>query len=180
MSNKVTEPETMKNTQDQSSLREAIGYVVSGQHAFVASDEPAELDLFVSDLRKALVDEPIQIVNALETSSNEQFANRVVSACLVLLASINSGLSSAPITLYSYLEQTMLRFGEKNKQGYLVVNHIDTVINRQSTFEVEGAFRSAMQLYDDVAVVWLASRETVLAISRSDRPFYLSFRKFGL
>lgn len=165
---------------EQSSLGEAVGYVASGQHAFVACDEPAELDQFVSDLSQALVDEPVQIINALEPENNNEFSYRVASACLELLSSIDCGLSREPLGLHDFLEETMLGFREMNKQGYLIVNHIDTVIDRQSNSQVEGAFRTAMQFYNDVAVVWTASRETILAINGDDRPFYLSFRNFGL
>ena len=159
---------------------EAISYVARGEHAFIAIDEPTNRDWFVSDLCSALVNKPVVVINARETANNQDFANQVVSACHELLNCIDSELSFAPLTLHGYLEATMLNFGEKNEQGYMIVNHIDAVIGRQSTFEVEGAFRSAMQLYDDVLVVWLASRETILAINQSDRPFYLSFRNFGL
>lgn len=164
----------------QPSFAEAIPYVVRGEHAFVAIDVPAERDRFVSDLCEALADYPVKVINALEAKNNQDFASQVVSACCELLASIDSELSVAPLTLHGYLEATMLQFREKDKKGYLIVNCIDAVIERQSMFEVEGAFRSAMQRYDDVAIVWLASQETIIAINQSDRPFYLSFRNFGL
>ena len=75
---------------------------------------------------------------------------------------------------------TMALFHESDRQGYLLCNKIDAAIESQSSYEIEGALRSVMQLQNDIAVILCGSNDVIDEIGRSDRPFYLSFRVFRL
>ena len=109
---------------------------------------------------------------------------------LVLLWYISCALSSAQLlynswavrvrrgTVSGYLQDAMQLFQLRGKQGFLIFVHIDRMIASQSSFEIEGALRSAMERYDDIAVVLCGSEATIDEMRQDDRPFYLSFRAF--
>jgi len=75
----------------------------------------------------------------------------------------------------------MKHFSEVERQGYLILNNIDSIISLQQTIEVEGPLRSIMQLRHDIAVVLCGSNKIIdKLVGDSHRPFYLSFRVFRL
>lgn len=157
-----------------------IRYFAAGQHAFIACNEAETRDRLVSSICTALDHQPLELIDGRNVQNLQSFATDVVESCARLLSAIGSRLLQRRLTLSAYLEDAERGFQSKHRQGYLIVNHIDRVIDQQRTFEIEGAFREVMQFYDDVAILWLGSNRTIQKISQDDRPFYMSFRIFWI
>lgn len=159
---------------------DAIAYFREGYHAFVASDSVAELDKIVTSIEEELREHPLQVLDGRQPRSLSAFANEIAQACGKLLDSIEAQKPQRADSLSQWLSHVQKSFQEANRQGYLVVNQIDDVIRAQDTIELEGPFREVMQFNDDVAIVWLGSRDVILEIHQYERPFYLSHRIFWL
>lgn len=158
-----------------------IRYVQSGLHAFVACDELAKRDHIVQSLQDALDEHPVELIDGGQVLDRRDFALRLVTACQRLV----SGLEGPPLqgrpSIAGSLEEAMLRYRDEGRQGFLLLNDMDPVIEMQRTIEFEGPLRSVMQRYDDVAVVLLASNDTINhLVGDYDRPFYMSFRVFRI
>lgn len=81
----------------------------------------------------------------------------------------------------SSLEIAMKAYDAANKQGFLVLNNMDPVINMQRRIEFEGPLQSIMQLRNNIAVVIVATKSTIdKLVGDRDRPFFMSFRVFRL
>lgn len=157
-----------------------IQYFTNGRHAFVACDDKAVLDRTVHTIEAILAQRPLAVIDASDATDLRSFAEEVVESCSALLQLIGSRLPSGSGSLAAYLGETERLFQKKSRQGFLVINHIDCVLELQKTIEIEAPFREVMQFHDDVAIIWLGTREAVIAMHQSDRPFYLSHRIFWL
>lgn len=155
-------------------------YIVSGKHAFVGCDSSVRRDDLARKLALDLSDRPYQVIDASNCQSGQQFAVAFADACNALVGAIDTSLPPRRFSLSGMLAEVMQQFSQAERQGFLFINHIDSLIQSQHTFEIEGALRSVMQLHDDVTVVLCGSNEIIDLIGQSDRPFYLSFRIFRL
>jgi hypothetical protein len=163
-----------------SSVDSVIEYFASGQHAFVASDDEALRSLVVHTAKEFLSNRPLECVAGDSSANLEEFGTSMVTASDGLVSSIGAPAVTGRLSLSELLHETILRFHERDRQGFLVVTHIDRILALQHSFEIEGAFREIMQRYNDVAILWVGSSSAILEISQSDRPFYLSFPIFWL
>ena len=163
-----------------STAADAISYFGKGYHAFIASDEASDLDKVVASIQDELRDEPLCVIDGRNPTNLSAYANDVVRACEQLLSTIGAPCPERPDMLSTWLSHLQHCFHAEDRQGYLLVNHIDDVIRAQETFQIEGPFREVMQFNDDVAIAWLGSRNIILEIHQYERPFYLSHRVFWL
>lgn len=161
-------------------LNEIVEYIAHGEHAFVASDNKAVLDRVVAAIEVKIQQEPIVVLQAGDENDLRTFAEVVVNSCEKLLTLIASAPPPRSGSLAMHLGETERAFQKKGRQGYLVINHIDRIIELQNTFELEAPFREVMQFFNDVAIIWLGARDTIMAMHDPNRPFYLSHRVFWL
>lgn len=174
----------MSNQESESTNSKVIElaqYFSTGRHAFAASDDATQLDLAMARVLESLGDAPNYVIDCRESNDLSEFAREVDKEGIgQLIADIGVERANLEGILTARLANAMDCFRDHGSQGYLILNHVDSMINLQNTFEMEGAFRGAMQFHDDIAVLWLGSKETIIDINQDDRPFYLSFRIFWL
>ncbi len=170
----------MKRTELKHDVSEVLEYLSLGHHAFVGCDSTALLKEFEERIRQSIEGAPVVVIDASELVSGEPFSNAMLAALKKLCRLIHKRLPKRLVTLSAYLTATMNFYSDQGRQGFLIINHIETLIQSQGNFEVEGTLRSAMQLQDDVAVVLCGPNKTIDLMGRSDRPFYLSFRIFRI
>lgn len=149
-------------------LDSVVEYFAGGRHAFVACDNETVLDRIVRTLDTALAQKPIATIGAGKAADLKSFAEAVVGSCHQLLSHISSRLPKGSGSLAMHLRETERIFRANGCQGYIVINHVDRVIELQNTFEVEAHFREVMQFHDDVAIIWLGTREAIIAMHQSD------------
>lgn len=160
---------------------DVIAYIRDGYHAFVGCNDPERRDSFVESLQIALDGELQECVFGSGISTHEEFATQVVGVCLRLVAALGVPFLERRPSIATSLEEAMQLYRDRRRQGYLILGDMDRVIEMQRTFEFEGPLRSVMQLYDDVAVVIVASNDIINGIVGDyERPFYMSFRVFRL
>ena len=164
----------------QKTVGDAIEYFVSGQHAFVASDAEAQRNLVVREAKKVLSGKPLECISGDSIANLEDFGKSIVAASSGLISSIGARPAIGRLSLSELLSETMSKFRERGRQGFLVVNHVDRILALQHSYEIEGAFREIMQRFSDVAVLWIGSNSAILDIGQSDRPFNLSHRVFWI
>ena len=156
-----------------------IDYIKSGYHAFVGCDCPDERDKFVEALQVALDGEIQECIVGSGISNHEEFVARIIIACLNFVAALGVPFLERPPNIASSLAEVMDLYGERARQGFLILSEMDRVIEMQQTIEFEGPLRSVMQLQSDVAVVIIASHDTINGlVGDYARPFYMSFRVF--
>ena len=159
---------------------DAVDYFASGYHTFIACDAEEDRDRLVGMITTAVQDSPFELVDGAGTRDLSTFAREIVCACDGLLREIGAPYPAHANMLSAWLSHIQACYRAENRQGFLVVNHVDDVIEAQETIQIEGPFREVMQFQDDVAIAWIGSRDTILDIHRDDRPFYLSHRIFWL
>lgn len=157
---------------------DAISYIETGQHAFIAIDEHETRDRFAALLDARLKGQSFAVIDGRESESGKAFSGKLVSACNSLILAIGEKTTLRSLTVSGYLQDAMHLFQSCEKQGFLMFNHIDSMIESQGTFEIEGALRSAMERHNDIAVVLCGSKMTIDKMRQDDRPFYCSFRTF--
>jgi hypothetical protein len=157
---------------------DAISYIATGRHAFIAIDEHETRNRFAVLLDARLKGQPFAVIDGRESESGRAFSEKQVSACNSLVLAIGEKTALRSLTVSGYLQDAMLLFQTCEKQGFLMFNHIDPMIGSQGTFEIGGALRSAMERHDDIAVVLCGSKTTIVKMCQDDRPFYCSFRTF--
>ena len=170
-----THPRTNNVTQE-----DVVQYFANGQHCFVACDDEVKRDAVVHTAKKVLSDRSLECIAGDSNANLEEFGISMVAASNGLVSSIGAPTATGRLSLSELLHETMLRFREREHQGFLVVNHVDGILALQHSFEIEAAFREIMQRYNDVAILWIGSSSAILDIGQSDRPFYLSFPIFWL
>jgi hypothetical protein len=170
-----THPQT-----NDATLEDVVQYFASGEHCFVACDDIVVLNQLATSISESLAKERIEVVDGRSVEDLKSFAEAIVECCDNLLNRVGCCFPRNPESLSECLVDTERCYLDKRQQGFLVINHIDCVIEMQKTFEIEGPFREIMQFYDDVAIAWLGSRDSIIAIHQSDRPFYLSHRIFWI
>lgn len=159
---------------------DAVDYFARGYHTFIACDAAEGRERLVGLIRTAVQDYPLEVIDGAGTLDLSTFAKGTVSACEALLRAIGAPNPDRANMLSTWLSHIQTCYRTEDRQGFLVVNHIDNVIEAQETIQIEGPFREVMQFHDDVAIAWIGSRNTILDIHQDDRPFYLSHRIFWL
>ena len=146
----------------------------------MACDAAEGRDRLAGMIKKAVQGSPLEIIDGAGTRDLASFAKGIVCACDRLLREIGAPYPDQANMLSTWLSHIQTCYQSEGRQGFLVVNHVDDVIEAQETIQIEGPFREVMQFQDDVAIAWIGSRNTILDIHRDDRPFYLSHRIFWL
>lgn len=160
---------------------EILRYIEHGYHVFIGCDDRKTRDSFVDSLQIALDGEIQECIFCGDVSNLRNFATRVVNACQNLVFALGVPSLLRMLSIASSLEEAMEVYSQRSRQGYLILSNMDDVIQMQRTIEVEGPLRSVMQIHDDVAVVIIASNDTIdELVGDYDRPFYMSFRVFRL
>ncbi len=161
--------------------RDVTNYVQHGYHAFVGCNDPNQYASFVETLQIALDGRIQGCIFCSDISSLRGFAVNVVEACQNLVAALGAPSLNRALGIASSLEEAMEVYSKNSRQGYLILGNMDQVIGMQRTIEIEGPLRSVMQLRDDIAIVIVASNETIDGlVGDYHRPFYRSFRVFRL
>lgn len=162
-------------------LTDIINYFKGGHHAFVGCDDPDERDKFVEALQVELDGEIQECIVGSGVSNREEFVAKIVIACLNLVAALGVPFLERRPNIANSLAEVMDLYSERARQGFLILSELDRVIEMQQTIEFEGPLRSVMQLQSDVAVVIIASHDTINGlVGDYARPFYMSFRVFRL
>lgn len=146
----------------------------------MASDDSSVLDELVSTFRPSLNPEPVAIIDAEQSLDLGSFSETVANSCASLITAIKATPPTPSDLLHQNLSICQQRFRDKRRQGFLVINKVDLVLEMQTAIEIEGPFREIMQFQDNVAIAWMGSREWIIRIQQYDRPFYLSHRTFWL
>jgi len=161
--------------------KDVASYIQSGEHAFIACDDPNLRNDFVRFLQGTLAGSPIEYIDSDRVSRLRDFAVAIVESCRCLVTTIASLPMERTPGIANSLKETMLAFDAAERQGFLIIDNIDSVIEMQRTIEIEGPLRSVMQIHNDVAVVLCGSNRVINDMVGSyDRPFYMSFRVFRL
>lgn len=158
-----------------------IKYFLYGYHAFIGCDDPSERDSIVESLQISLDGQIQERIFCEDVSTLTDFATKIVETCQSFVVALGAPSLQRMQGIASSLEEAMKVYGQSNRQGYLILSDMDNVLDMQRTFEIEGPLRSVMQLRDDIAVVILASNDTIDGmVGDYKRPFYCSFRVFRL
>lgn len=160
-------------------------YVLNGHHAFLACDEEGLRHRVITEIQTALTGQISETVECGDIESLSHFS-RVLGRRLERLVSrlgfrdsIAYRCRSREFGIAADLDKAMEFFGTAGRQGYLILNGVDRVVNMQRTIEVEGPLRSVMQLKSNIALVLSGSNGTIdMLVGDSRRPFYMSFRVF--
>ncbi len=160
---------------------DVIDYIQNGYHAFIGCDDGHKCDSFVESLQVALDGEIQKCIACGDLLDCNDFAAELVAACQDFAGALGQSVLQRRLNIASSLEEVMDLYGEGDRQGFLLLNNMDNVIKMQRTYEIEGSLRSVMQIFDDIAVVIVASNDTINGlVGDYDRPFYMSFRVFRL
>ena len=160
---------------------EIIRYVQNGYHAFVGCDRASERESFVEAIQVALDGEIQTFIPCGVVEDRREFVTQIVVACQGFVLALGQPMLERTPSLASSLEETMALYRKQDRQGFLILGDMDRVIEMQRTMEIEGSLRSVMQIYDNIAVVIIASNDTINdLVGDYNRPFYMSFRVFRL
>lgn len=160
---------------------DVIDYIQNGYHAFIGCDDGNRRESFVESLQVALDGEIQKCIACGDVSDCSDFAAQLVAACQDFASALGQPVLQRRLNIASSLEEVMDLYGKRERQGFLILNNMDKVIETQRTMEVEGSLRSVMQIYDNIAVAIVASNDTTNGlVGDYDRPFYMSFRVFRL
>lgn len=167
--------------------QEILSYIEVGYHAFIGCDDPGRRDEIVALLKSKLSSNPVECTDGRGLNTYREFAEAMAKDCKKLSAALGirsriaHSLRKRALSISQNLEETMRAFDVTERQGFLILNHIDPIISSQRTVEIEGSLRSVMQLRDEVAVILCGSNDVIDGmVGDYDRPFYLSFRVFRL
>lgn len=108
----------------------AVHYFSVGHHAFIACNDVGSRDEIVSSIAAALDGKPLQILDARSASDLQTFAEAVAHCCARLLHAIELDQQPRQSSLHAYLTHVETCFRSSNRQGYLIINHIDAVIEK--------------------------------------------------
>lgn len=180
----------MGNTPHNDKLNQTttlLAYVEGGDHAFISCDNRVRREQIVKKLQEYVSHDSVERIDCDGIASISEFSDQLAShleklvSTLGLRHRLRYRFRNRQFGISKDLDEAMKSFRESERQGHLILNNIDAVIELQTGMEVEGPLRSIMQQKHDIAVVLSGTSRVIdKLVGDSHRPFYLSFRVFRL
>lgn len=156
-------------------------YISRGFHSIVSIEPGSSRDQFRADLKNALVGRPVEHVRSRKAISEASLIDLISGASQTLVAAIGRSLHDDNHGIFAELNEAVLHFAEKRRQGFIVIEDDHSMFCDQKLSECWRELRSAMHNHDDIAVVLVGSKRSIRCLTGNKKaPFYGSFVEFCL